>query len=94
MSRALLITLALAGFACSSAAPCTTPARVACDLDAGGCVVHQTCVASFDAIDPCPAGAVGCCFQVCTKDTDCSNDESCAAAGYCAAGRCVADAGP
>ena len=94
MRRALLIALALAGFGCSGQAPCSSPTRAACDLDGGAsCALHQTCVASFDAIDPCPSGAAGCCFQVCTADTDCSSDESCAAAGYCAAGRCVADAG-
>jgi hypothetical protein len=83
---------ALFGLGCSSGtAACTNLTRTACDFDAGNaCPEHQTCVSSTDAIDPCPSGAAGCCFQACTQDSDCPSDQLCAS-GTCSQGRCASD---
>ncbi|MBS2028173.1 MAG: hypothetical protein JST54_09740 [Deltaproteobacteria bacterium] len=74
---------------CSSNSSCTNITRTACDPDAGSsCPTNFGCVAVQDAIDPCPSGAAGCCFQICSTDSQCQNSELCTASGVCAQGRC------
>ncbi len=76
-----------------SAAPCTDLVHKACSLDGGkSCSTNQSCVLAGNAVDPCEAGAVACCFEVCHSGT-CSDDTfqcvDSAGAKVCAQGRCI-----
>jgi len=90
----IALCLGLAFMAGCSSGNCTNMTRTSCDPDGGTqCPANFGCVAVQDAIDPCPAGAVGCCFQICTADSNCSDDQFCSSGGVCAQGRCLADGG-